>query len=56
MRKVYIKPEMEIVAYLHESNLMDHSDTHIGAKGFDLETEDSESDESSIDIKNLWDE
>lgn len=56
MRKVYIKPEMEIVAYLHENNLMDHSDTHIGAKGFSFDEEDSEVDNNNVENYNLWDD
>ena len=57
MRKVYIKPEMEIVAYLHESNLMDHSDHHIGAKGFDFDDNEINNDNSDFEgVKNLWDE
>lgn len=55
MRKVYIKPEMEIVAYLHESNLMDHSDTHIGAKGVNFDDEELEED-SKIKIDDIWDD
>jgi len=56
MRKVYIKPEMEIVAYLHESNLMDHSDHHIGAKGISFDEEDSEVDNNIMENNNLWDD
>ena len=55
MRKVYKKPEMEIVAYLHESNLMDHSDDHMGAKGINFD-DDSEVDNNDMEIKNLWDD
>lgn len=57
MRKVYIKPEIEKVAYLHESNLMDHSDHHIGAKGFDFDDNEINNDNSDFEgVKNLWDE
>ena len=56
MRKVYIKPEMEIVAYLHDSNLLDHSDNHIGAKGISFDEEDSEVDNNIVENNNLWDD
>lgn len=56
MKKEYKKPIIECASFIYETQPLMHSDHHVGAKGFDLETEDSESDESSIDIKNLWDE
>ena len=57
MRKVYLKPTIEKVAYLHESNLMKHSDIFIGAKEIDFENDDANNDNSDLEgMKNLWDE
>ena len=56
MRKVYLKPTIEKVAYLHESNLMKHSDVFIGAKEIDFD-DDENNDNSDLEgMKNLWDE
>ncbi|MCR5130268.1 MAG: hypothetical protein K6C10_02260 [Prevotella sp.] len=55
MKKVYLKPTTEKVAYLHESNLMVHSDVYIGAKGINFEDEETEED-ADWSSRNLWDE
>ena len=57
MKKVYLKPTTEKVAYLHESNLMVHSDIYIGAKEIDFENDDEDNDNGDLEgLKNLWDD
>ena len=57
MKKVYLKPTTEKVAYLHESNLMVHSDIYIGAKAIDFDNDDDNNDDSDLEgMKNLWDD
>ena len=56
MKKVYVKPMTESAEYMHEGNLMVHSDTHIGAKGIDFDGDDTEGDNNDQKKRNLWDE